>query len=199
MIIELGSPEKDQLFTALALAQMEFPTIRVNRKAFKNEYADIYAILRPIYPVLHKYNLSVTGWSGLYESQGKLIQLKGVCLGHKSGQYMINPYIFEIDPIKGPQDQLTHKIGGSLTYFARYYIKDILGALISDDPEDNDLQDHLISKQQCDILRAELTGYKEIERELLAHYKIIDISHLSYDKYETVLDGINRRKNPNKI
>ncbi len=136
MILE--SEQKDQLYTALAQAQVEFPTIRVNRKAFKNEFADLYAILKPIYPILSKYGLSIRPWGGVLDG----VQYIGARLMHKSGQYETNIFLFDQDPCKNPNDQLTHKKQGSLTYFNRNHMKDMLGVLISDNPEDDDGQAH---------------------------------------------------------
>lgn len=134
--VMLDSVEKDQLYTALAQAQVEFPTIRVNRKAFKNEYADLYAILKPIYPVLAAHGLSIRPWAGSIDGQ----QWIGARLMHKSGQFETNVYKFEPDPCKNPADQPSHKKQGALTYFNRNHIKDMLGVLISDNPEDDDGQ-----------------------------------------------------------
>jgi len=134
----LESSEKDLLYTALAQAQVEFPTIRVNRQAFKNAYADLYAILKPIYPVLNKYGLSIRPWAG--EINGE--QWIGARLMHKSGQFETNVFKFEADPCKNPSDQPSHKKQGALTYFNRNHIKDMLGVLISDNPEDDDGQGH---------------------------------------------------------
>lgn len=132
----LESLEKDQLYGALAQAQVEFPTIRMNRKAFKNEYADLYAILKPIYPVLHVHGLSIRPWAGIINGE----QWIGARLMHKSGQFETNVFKFEPDPCKNPNDQPSHKKQGALTYFNRNHIKDMLGVLISDNPEDDDGQ-----------------------------------------------------------
>ncbi len=134
MILE--SAEKDQLYTALAQAQVAFPTIRVNRRAFKNEYADLYAILKPIYPVLHAHGLSIRPWAGNINGE----QWIGARLMHKSGQFETNIFKFEPDPCKNPADQPSHKKQGALTYFNRNHMKDMLGVLISDNPEDDDGQ-----------------------------------------------------------
>ena len=48
----LQSPELDKLYDALSQAQSEFPVIASNRQAFKNRYADYYALLKDVYPIL---------------------------------------------------------------------------------------------------------------------------------------------------
>ncbi len=198
----LESQEKDQLYTALSQAQHEFPTVRVNRKAFKNEYADLYAMLKPVLPIMHIHGLSIHEYSGFIEDK----HVYGVRLSHKSGQYITNVFPFVYDDPK-PSDQKTHKIAGAQTYFFRYYVKGILGLVISDDPEDDDGQGdnvdaktmhsyhEFITKDQLDDMLSTLKGYPAIAEALLKGYKIVDLSHLPKDQFIKVMDGIRSRKN----
>lgn len=198
--MNLESEQKDQLYTALSQAQHEFPTIRVNRKAFKNEYADLYAMLKPILSILNKYGLSVHEWSGYIES----IHCHGVRLAHKSGQYTTNAFPFVYDDPK-PSDQKTHKIAGAQTYFFRYYVKGILGLVISDDPEDDDGQgpnitssanyssSEYLSKEQLQDIEKSLDNYPEIEESILKRYG--HLYKIPKDKYLSIMDGIRMRKN----
>lgn len=196
--MNLESQEKDQLYTALAQAQVEFPTIRVNRKAFKNEYADLYAILKHVYPVLSKYGLSIRPWGGTINNE----QWIGARLMHKSGQYETNIFKFESDPVKNPNDQPSHKKQGALTYFNRNHMKDMLGVLISDDPEDDDGQGETthsfnieyITKDQLSDIEATLKGYPMIAQSLLKGYDIAELAQLPKDKYLQVIDRIRVRK-----
>ncbi len=197
MILE--SEQKDQLYTALAQAQTEFPTIRVNRKAFKNEYADLYAILKHVYPVLSKYGLSIRPWGGMINGE----QWIGARLMHKSGQYETNVFKFESDPCKNPNDQLSHKKQGALTYFNRNHMKDMLGVLISDDPEDDDGQGEnvaiataheYINADQLDDIENLLSGYKTIAESLLKGYSITELRYLPKAQYSKIVEGIRVRK-----
>jgi hypothetical protein len=201
MILE--SQEKDQLYTALAQAQVEFPTIRVNRKAFKNEYADLYAILKPVYPILNKYGLSIRPWGGLEDGK----QLIGARIMHKSGQYETNVFLFEADACKNPNDQVSHKKQGALTYFNRNHMKDMLGVLISDDPEDDDGQgqniaervqhpihhligsDH-ISADQLQEIEHILEGHIDIAKKVLMGFDIKFLAHIPKDQYLKTVDRI---------
>lgn len=193
MILE--SVEKDKLYTALAQAQVEFPTIRVNRKAFKNVYADLYAILKPIYPILSKYGLSIRPWGGFVDGK----QLVGARLMHKSGQYETNVFLFEPDACKNPNDQASHKKQGALTYFNRNHIKDMLGVLISDDPEDDDGQgqqahttdvSEYISKDQLKEIEHVLNGHHEIAKKVLSGFDIRSLSHIPKDQFLKTVDRI---------
>lgn len=209
MILE--SSEKDQLYTALAQAQVEFPTIRVNRKAFKNEYADLYAILKPVYPILSKYGLSIHEWSGYINE----IHCYGVRLAHKSGQYTTNAFPFIYDAPK-PSDQMTHKIAGSQTYFFRYYVKGILALVISDDPEDDDGQgqnitvnkstnsinpfleyddEDYISEDQLKEIDHVLKGHEGIAKDVLKAFGIDHLKHIPKEGYLATIDKIRALKN----
>jgi len=199
----LESSEKDQLYTALAQAQVEFPTIRVNRKAFKNEYADLYAILKPVYPIMNKYGLSIRPWAGIIEG----VQYIGARLMHKSGQYETNIFKFESDPCKNPNDQASHKKQGALTYFNRNHIKDMLGVLISDDPEDDDGQGHMeskeshqthhsecINKEQLEILEHTLAGDIEIAKKIISGFNIPNLAAIPKDKFLITMSRVKSLK-----
>jgi hypothetical protein len=202
----LESEQKDQLYTALAQAQVEFPTIRVNRKAFKNEYADLYAILKPIYPILSKYGLSIRPWGGMINNE----QWIGARIMHKSGQYETNIFKFEQDAVKNPNDQYTHKKQGALTYFNRNHIKDMLGVLISDDPEDDDGQSHLahhesshtielISDKEYDALMKKLEGHANITKDLLFYCKkkyegFSSLRDIPQADYYSICESIEKKK-----
>lgn len=198
MILE--SEQKDLLYTALSQAQVEFPTIRVNRKAFKNEYADLYAILKPVYPVLSKYGLSIRPWAGTINNE----QWIGARLMHKSGQFETNIFKFESDPCKNPNDQMTHKKQGALTYFNRNHIKDMLGVLISDDEDDDDGQGHytqsihhrteIITKEQLDEIMHVLDGQKEICEQVMKGFGITSLSQMPKDKFIATMDRIRDLK-----
>lgn len=140
----MQSLELDKLFSALCNAQHEFPVIATNRKAYTNTYADFYAIMKPVYPILHKHDLGVIPWAAKIDG----VQMIGARLIHKSGQYIINSYEFIMDDIIPMKDKRTHKVAGALTYFKRYHVKDILGILLSDDPQDDDGQGEYIEPKQ---------------------------------------------------
>ncbi len=197
----LESQEKDLLYTALAQAQHEFPTVRVNRKAFKNEYADLYAMLKPIFPIMNQYGLSIHEYSGFLEDK----HVYGVRLSHKSGQYITNVFPFVYDDPK-PSDQKTHKIAGAQTYFFRYYVKGILGLVISDDPEDDDGQGpnvpvsqaqqprtQLVSAHQLEDIEKSLDNYPDIEESIKKRYG--HLYQIPADKYSSIMEGIRLKKN----
>ncbi len=211
MILE--SQEKDQLYTALSEAQSEYPTIRVNRKAFKNEYADLHAILKPIRGILHKNGLSVHEVSVNMDGN----HWYGVRLAHESDQYITNLFPFTYDDPK-QSDQKTHKMAGSQTYFFRYYVKGILGLTISDDEDDDDMQGHYEQKQvnpekqpqssnlnpyfqpltKSEVVTAEqleeihhvLEGQPEIAKKVLSGFNIDSLAYIPKDQYLKTIERI---------
>lgn len=200
----LDSEQKDLLYTALAQAQHEFPTIQPNRKAYKNEYADLYALFKPIYPVLSKYGLAIKPWAGQINGE----QWIGARLSHKSGQFETNIYKFESDPVKNPNDQYTHKKQGALTYFNRNHMKDMLGILISEDPDDDDGQGHYvqhtpqpvhhrsesITQDQLEELTYVLDGHKDIYEQVLKGFGITSLSQMPKDKFVISVERIRDLK-----
>lgn len=199
--MNMQTEQLDKLFEALSQAQSEFPTIASNRKAYTNNYADHYAIMRQVYPILKKYGLTVMPWAHRIDG----IQMVGARLGHKSGQYIINSYEFIVDAIKTPQDKATHKTAGSLTYFKRYHVKDILGILLSDDPLDDDLQGPYAEKheeeyigigQQRTILNLCYNNRKLISL-VCRKFNVANVSQIHVDTYDSVITWIEEQQNKN--
>lgn len=194
------SDNLNELYTALYKAQLEFPTIRVNRKAFKNEYADLYAIVKPLRIILGKYELSLYGWESVQDGH----DIIGVTLAHSSGQYVKSYCRLQPDPCKNPNDQPLHKIGGAITYQYRYLVKNILGVLISDDPEDDDAQEatveykpyqpsEYVTSEQFDELQHILLGYDDIKKDILNGLHINSLQYLPKQMFYKVVERIKER------
>ena len=179
----LESLEKDQLYTALAQAQSEFPIIGTNRQAHKNKYADLYAILHKVYPILKKYGLSVKPWGGLVDG----VQCIGARLSHKSGQFETNVFLFEQDECKNPNDQRSHKKQGAFTYFNRNHVKDMLGVLITDDPDDDDLQFVPATENQINTITKMAINRNVELSDVLEFYGLSDVSQLSSAKASEII------------
>lgn len=201
--MNMQTEQLDKLFKALSQAQAEYPTIASNRKAYTNNYADHYTILRQVYPILKKYGLCVMPWAAKIDG----IQMVGARLGHESGQYIINSYEFIMDAVKTPQDKLTHKTAGALTYFKRYHVKDILGVLLSDDPEDDDQQgpykeqpetssssSNYITKDQLTHLEHEIGTDTLLPGIIMNYYSISSLHLLAKDQYISTMDKIKSYK-----
>ena len=76
-----------------------------------------------------------------------------------------------------------------MTYFKRYHIKDILGLLLSDDPDDNDLQDAHISNDSKSIKMIDSNDYETLTKSEFDHItKILagydDVKDLVLTQYE---------------
>lgn len=148
---QLETVEKDLLYTALANAQAEFPHIETNRNAHRNRYADLYGIFHKIYPILRIHGLAIRPWAEIREGE----QWIGARLAHDSGQYETNAFKFEMDPVKGPADQISHKKQATITYFNRNHMKDMLGILLTDDPQDDDYQSHMVEPVKIQAVASE--------------------------------------------
>ena len=210
----MQSQELDKLFKAMSMAQAEFPTIGSNRKAYTNSYADHYTIMRQIYPILKNHGLSVMPWAAKIDG----IQMIGARLCHESGQYIINSYEFIMDELLPQKDKKTHKAAGALTYFKRYHVKDILGVLLSDDPQDDDLQgEHqeiypqkqpniptksiekqpltdYITSEQLQHIEHEVGSDKDLHNKIKNFYKIESLSNIPKDQFQIVSERIKGYK-----
>lgn len=204
------SLELDKLFKSLSQAQAEFPTIGSNRKAYTNSYADHYTIMRQVYPVLKAHGLSVMPWAAKIDGT----QMIGARLCHESGQYIINSYELIMDELLPQKDKKTHKAAGALTYFKRYHVKDILGVLISDDPQDDDLQAEypqkqpnvpvnsmekqpltdFVTEEQLLFIEREVGSDKDLYMKIKNFYKIENLSNIPKDQFTTVTDRIKGYK-----
>ncbi len=208
--MELQSLELDKLFKSLSLAQAEFPTIGSNRKAYTNSYADHYTIMRQVYPILRSHGLSVMPWGGKIDGT----QMIGARLCHESGQYIINSYEFVMDELLPQKDKKTHKAAGALTYFKRYHVKDILGVLLSDDPQDDDLQgdyhekqpqavansmqkqplEEYVTSEQLQHIEHEVGSDKELNLKIRSFYKIDSLQYIPKTQYISTMDKIKGYK-----
>lgn len=186
--MQLESVEKDKLFAALSKFQGNLKATETNRTGarFGSKYADLHSHLNPIREDLAEVELSVSEFSFIRED-GRHIY--GIKLMHSSGQFTSNTFPFYFDEPNG-KDSKCHKIGGSYTYFFRYHVKGMLGLTVSDDPDDNDLQEEKkkeyktpsITKETATKLKNMLKDYESIENQILRMYHAEDISELPLDK-----------------
>jgi len=119
-----------------------------------------------------------------------------------------------MDELLPQKDKKTHKAAGALTYFKRYHVKDILGVLLSDDPQDDDLQSDYHEKQpqtptnsmqkqpstdyitveQLQHIEHEVGTDKELHNKIKDFYKVENLSNLPKDQFTIIIDRIKGRK-----
>ena len=124
------SNETSELNSALALANLEFPIIKINRQNpyLASGYSDMDEIMVKIRPVLGKH--------GLHLAQGKKL-IDGVPIlhtrvWHSSGQWI------ESRVLVSPTKNTIESYGSNLSSMKRFEVMDILGLTVSEDPFDDD-------------------------------------------------------------
>lgn len=132
------SEKIDELATALAKAQGEYPPIVPNRenRGTYSVYADLDAILSPIRPILQKNNLSI-----LYRRRKDPITREPLLytrLLHSSGQWIDS--VATLIPVESKKMNPQQSIGAALSYERRYETLNLLGLTICNDPLDDDGQ-----------------------------------------------------------
>lgn len=125
----------DQLFTALAAAQGEIPTIPKTKRAtipgkdgragFSYAYADIADVLEAIRPVLAKHKLSIIQPT-VMDGSALLIRTR---IGHASGQWIESEY--PVCSLGGDHQ----KMGGAMTYARRYALCSLVGIAADEDTD----------------------------------------------------------------
>lgn len=125
------SEQTSELFSALAEAQAQFPTIKASKKvevktrdgrAYEYSYAPINTIIEQISPALKKAGLAVMSFPG----KGELTTV----LTHKSGQWAKStiPLVFGSGGMQA--------IGSAITYARRYNMVSLLNIAIEGEDDD---------------------------------------------------------------
>jgi hypothetical protein len=131
------SEQIDQIVTALAAAQGEFPKIGKNKQASVKgvakasgreysigyNYADIADVISAIAPVLSKHGIAYIQPTVLTDN-GMLVCTR---IMHKSGQWIESDY-----PVSGITGD-HQKMGGALTYARRYSLSTMIGVAAEED------------------------------------------------------------------
>jgi len=114
-----------KLADALCQAQSEVENARLNatNPHFKNQYADLPAVLEAVRPVLNKHGLSVVQHPGFEDG---LCTLSTMLL-HKSGEWMSAQAAAPVSR-QDPQG-----IGSAVTYLRRYSLASVMGISQADD------------------------------------------------------------------
>ena len=124
------SLKTEELNTALAVASLEFPIIKVNRQNpyLASGYSDLHEIMGKIRPILGKNGLHITQRIKLKDG----VTVLGTRLWHSSGQWIESRVL--ITPSKNTIDAY----GSNLNSMKRFEIMDMLGLTVSNDPFDDD-------------------------------------------------------------
>lgn len=202
----------NELFTAMALAQPNLPSI-VNNKVnpwFDSPYADIFQISSKIYPVLGKEGLSATQQTRLTMDGGTILYTR---LCHASGQWIearirVIPPKNDIDSFRSTLNALrvTQLLG-------------LLGIGIKDDPLDDDGEvamvearqglakapsqkdikakkesSETITKEQREELEYELGEYTDLAEEILDRCHVRSFSDIPKSQFRNAVTFIRKNK-----
>ncbi len=184
------STDIKELFTALSMAQGEFPPIPKSgyNPHFKAKFSTLDDYERSCRSITKKYGL---GWSQVIshvESSHMLITI----LFHSSGQWIQST--ININPPKNDPQSL----GVYITYMRRYALSAILGVSGSEDDDGNSLQDEeRISVNQYNELVKDIKAHTEaskILKDILSFNKIDKLEELPNSSFSRVKYHINKNK-----
>ncbi len=204
------SSQINEICTALAKAQGEFPRIEHNRdnSFFKSSYADLHAIVSVIRPVLSKNGLSVTQITKISSTGEIVLHTK---LIHASGQWIETRS--RIIPEKGD----VQSYGRAVSYHKRYALMGLLSITASGDSSDDDAEGLMekhreltskaalnydpkkqspttITQEQLEELELELDGYPDLAQALKNAIKIEQLCDMPKSMYHDTLKKVRERK-----
>lgn len=215
-----GPRPKDELYSALAKAKLEYKNVRFNRQNSFNKqvYADLDIILKSTDKALSGQGLvfiqeprDVDGVTYLFST-----------LGHASGQEIECKNKLIVAGYTGGKSD-NQRFGESLAYLKRLVAQSMLGIVANNDPEDNDDADasetqynnesrrslagdekpaHVdqgiltdkISRDQLDDLFYELQEYPLMTQSLLRALEINNLSDMPKAKYTSEMKRIRQNK-----
>ena len=192
------SEELDQLFTALAKAQMDMEVAKTDQSNpfFKSKYADLTSIVKASRPFLAKNGLAVI--QRVLNGNGLTLVTR---LCHSSGQWMESKM-----PINPPKADV-QSLGSYITYLRRYSYAALVGVVAAEEDDDGEVAmvaDRVkdatkkanpnISKAQLQVLSQELEGYEEVLESLLNGFEISKLADLKAKHYTKCMNRIQEIK-----
>lgn len=201
--------EINELATAFAKSQGEYPVIKYNRETsmFQNEYTDLDLIMRTIRPILSKNGLAFVQYTKLDEDGATVLHS---VLMHSSGQWMESRA--RIIPSKN--DKLV--VISEINTIRRIQAMALLNITVQDDLLDDnadeankDFEDKqqkgtelnyaynpkkkaiLISKDELKDVQYELQNWPDIAEHLLDRLKIETFADMPKDQYRNVMNYIH--------
>lgn len=200
----------NEIATALAKAQGEFPRIEHNRDNafFKSSYADMHAIVSTIRPVLSKNGLSLTQITKI-STTGEIVLHTRII--HASGQWVETRS--RIIPEKGD----VQSYGRAVSYHKRYALMGLLSITASGDSSDDDAEGLMekhrelapkaalnydpkkqspttITQDQLEELEMELDGYPDLAVALKNAIKIEQLCDMPKSMYLDTIKKVRERK-----
>ena len=207
------SEQTNEINTALAKAQSEYPSIYINRtdKYLGNVYSDLDNIMKKIRPILGSNGISITQITLLPKSGATLLQSK---IRHSSGQW-----IESLERIK-PEGNDIDAYRSTMNDMRKNQIMALLNITINNDEFDDNAYEALkpeyekfkdpvneqytynpkkesyetISKNHLKELQKELAFVPGLEARLLKGLQLRAMADLSESRYETILTNVRDNK-----
>ena len=127
------STKVDEIYSAFATAQGEFPPITKGKSGFGYKYAELSTVLGLIVPILSKHGLHITQ----YMTRNNILHTR---IGHSSGQYFESQYSLPIPTQQAFEEgnkkkSYMQELGTIRTYVRRYEAIALLGINPEDDTD----------------------------------------------------------------
>lgn len=186
---------KDKINAALSKAQNEFPFVKKNAKANYGMYADKFAMMKGVWPILEKYELSIK--EHITHLSDGTVHLKVKLVHGPSGQEEETETFFTPYNMNG-KDNPDHAWSKSITYRSRTLYRGILGIAIPNDKEDlddvvYDEEDMCIGMgQQKTILELCYDDAKLINL-VCRKFNVANVSQIHVDNYDSVVTWIKNQ------
>ena len=217
---EYESSSTDQICTALAKAQGEFPSISTNRanNFLFNQYSDLDNIVSSVRKALSENGLSITQQTKLEDDKTILVTR----VRHESSQFI------ETRSRIIPSKNDIQTFGSALKAMKRHAIMSLLNITIKDDLDDDDGEHDMkevrlgrtkgtgintrysakqesfesVTQHEANELQYMLSNYPDIAEQILDTLKVQAIADIPRSKFEGVRDQaqkiINTREGKNK-
>lgn len=183
---------KETLASALCKAQSEFTPAAQSgyNPHFKSSFSTMTDLIRATRPALKKYGIAVSQYPSLLEGVHVLVT---VIKFDNDEEQSITPIVLD-----KPSDM--QAFGKACSYITRYVYKMMLGIEAADECEDDgnasagitkeSAPSDSISEKQLGLLRMLLKEQPNRESALLLHYKIDDLSKLSWKYMNEVVSAL---------
>ena len=183
------SESVNELATALAKAQAEIRNPGKNTKNtfFKNEYADLTAVLGCIRPVASANGLSFIQAVEAYNGNVAVSSQ----ISHSSGQWIKQVASVEVPKTsKNPIQDL----GSMATYLKRYQAQSMWAICADEDTDAQDLGIEDISDEKVAHLDAMLDSTKSSKEAFLKVYGVENLKSLTDSQYEKAKKQLQQKK-----
>jgi hypothetical protein len=183
------SESVNELATALAKAQAEIRNPGKNTKNtfFKNEYADLTAVLGCIRPVAAANGLSFIQAVEAYNGNVAVSSQ----ISHSSGQWI--KQVASVEVPKSSKNPI-QDLGSMATYLKRYQAQSMWAICADEDTDAQDLGIEDISDEKVAHLDAMLDSTKSSKEAFLKVYGVENLKSLTDSQYEKAKKQLQQKK-----